>query len=231
MDGRLTYFLVVAESFTESESKTESLGYADLIANRPLSSEQLIAKHVWWWREMNSAPAGGTGTSLIHHNFKTIWERSAFIYELVARIEGEYEHGKPWLSLKLRQHSLIHSKWDADPIAKAFESWKGDMREPKLKRVEELSEIYSPKKGWTLPMSFNLNHPTDEILDALRERLETIKARTPVDLDAEKEVNLWRIIELFDKMNLAQVALNDSEQALIDKVVQAYQKSREQMSA
>jgi hypothetical protein len=69
-------------------------------------AEYMFTKHgcYWWWRddEINT-----------FRPFRELTERSAFLYELAARVNGEFEFGKPWIKLHGAQRTVLMDRCDA----------------------------------------------------------------------------------------------------------------------
>lgn len=203
--------------------------YSTLLEQKPVSSVDLKSMGVWWWRDLGSGEITPVRSFWIHNNFESVWERSAFLYELSARFEGEYEFGKPWAFLKLREHSLVHSRWEKDPICRVLDEWKKDLRAPIYKRVDDLTEIYGRKEGWTHPLSFNLSYETEELITAFRHRIEAIKAKMEEQGQSLPQANsLWQLVELIDKSKLGKPdAVQENEHKIIEKVTGVYHSTRE----
>jgi len=158
--------------------------------------ENELGNRLWWWHWLY-----GTGKYSVRLNSQLqqyfswalpmIFERSAYLYELEARMVGEYEFETSWPYLDLRQKQALALKWPID----------GNKRES----LREDLESGQKRKGWTdaTPMSFNLQKTDKELtrifLQYIHEQRQIHAIHDPETQgrgDA-KRIN-WRAIELMD---------------------------------
>jgi len=98
---------------------THRCAYADVFPTGKIASTNIFIERYWWWREIY--PEINTYKSRKSHLceftisvFKDNWERSAFIYEMRARISTRMHwdfFGKPWIELNPIERSIISILW------------------------------------------------------------------------------------------------------------------------
>jgi len=179
-------------------------------------SDEAGEKMVWWWRVFHSQEFR-EGKGLVFHWFKQELERSAYLYELGARVSGEYEFGKCWAHLP-------QEKWEEL-------AWRWPMNVATRYGVSHFFDNRPPEKGWTHspPRSYNLRL-NDTVLVRLfrrwiaeQRKLAGIPNPRPNEGKRNRGIS-WRSVELLDLRTHAKRILNDSERSQVAKAKQELKK-------
>jgi len=167
------------------------------------ADETKLAKQFnWWWKAR-----------------KPLWfeMRSAFLYELAARIKGTYEFGKPWPELSDSQKAKLTNRWPID-YAYPWGCFIGQVGKP-------------PKPGWTEHSghSYDLRLHDGTLVKLFLEWITNERKRTGIyvrqnELRRSRGFS-WRPLELLDIQKAKIRALSDSERSQLSKTKKHYQAS------
>jgi hypothetical protein len=172
----------------------------------------------WWWRTDDWWPLFRAGDQC---------ERSAFLYELAARVDGQFEFAKPWAQLSSEQKTTLIQRWPMDQThvggyAVAIEGWQQS----------------SP--GWTpfQNMSWNLNLNDRTLISHFKDFIEA--ARFGLEMpcpkpNAGRKMRTknsgvsWLPVELMDaRKHVPKFVLNDAQRSQVSKSVRTYKASIKQ---
>lgn len=198
-----------------------------------LSDADLVKRFSWWWRgvfvgrknKAKQLPPLATGVEALlsgaEANFlggqldvlfgilNQARERSAFLYELGARITSKYEWGKPWIELTEDQKGQLEQRWPDQQEHLIFEEGYGDK---------------PPRSGWTrrITLSVNLALHNRTISTALLQLLNTERKRLgvpnpPPNQGMRRRPRSWKAIELLDIERYGVRALNNAETSQTSK--------------
>lgn len=158
------------------------------------------ARH--WWKVMETAEVKQTWNYSI---YKLCYERSAFLYELSARMRGKFEFGQPYIDLPSDKKAALAQRWPM-PFMSAI-------------------ALGSPKArpGWTQPFTLSINlRATDTaitraILDQVRQHRKFSGIKAGTDRRRRNRPISWRYIEAFDRRSNGE-KLNDTERSMVSKL-------------
>ncbi|MGA2542522.1 MAG: hypothetical protein ABSG78_13290 [Verrucomicrobiota bacterium] len=155
-----------------------------------------------------------------HVLFEYVYKRSAFLYEMKARINGKFEKfefGKPWSRLTKEQWDTLAERWPMD---------KAGVRAYEIRRP--LSTLPRPGKkpdpGWTdLHIWWNLHNPNAKLVQDFKARLDLERERLGQQLKVNqgtKYRNLsWRPIQLIDQRQFEKKVLTDGDRSQVSKAI------------
>jgi hypothetical protein len=156
-----------------------------------------------------------------HVLFTYRYERSAFLYEMKARITGEFEKhdfDKPWIELTPDQRESLARRWPMDEAG--LRAYK--MCRPLWKVMRSGTK---PDQGWTAyqNISWNLNHNNAKLLREFKIRLNSERERLgqqrKVNQGTKHRIWSWRPIELIDQRQFEQKVWSDGERSQVRKAI------------
>jgi hypothetical protein len=237
---------------TENDGSDQSmrLKIADVLmqapSHIPLAKACTLQEHnaiykrhgvLWWWklqtdhswtdREVREMTVVENRRRVSIHPFRALFDfrykRSAFLYEMMARLSGKfekYEFGKPWSELTKDEMDVLAERWPMDDAGA---------------RVAETRRAYwvvrqhgiKPDPGWTnfQNISWNLHHNNEALLGAFKqilnsERKRLGKKRNPNEGTVYKRLS-WRPIELIDQRQFENKVWSDSERSQVSKAIRS----------
>ena len=132
--------------------------YACVFPAAKVEDKSVLIEQYWWWREIypeiESEKRGdmyqirmSKWPELLIKTFKDNWERSAFIYEMRARMSDRNHwdiFGKPWIKLNYSERGIISILWPPEHFgAYLFRSWPYPDPKSEENKEIELREIVS----------------------------------------------------------------------------------------
>lgn len=183
------------------------------------ASTQELGNRLWWWHWLY-----GTGkynvrltTQLLDYfswAMPMIYERSAFFYELEARLVGNYRFGQSWPYLSQQEKEDLCLIWPLGQESRHL-----------------IAKNCAPDKipfGWTPPhnLSFNLYAPDKSLVRAflgmIHKEREQHRIPTPREEDYSAAKANWNAIELLDTQLFGIRHLTPFEQSEIDQAREEY---------
>ncbi len=171
--------------------------------------DYMLEKHncLWWWRD-NEIQA--------FEPFRQLTERSAFLYEVSARVNGSFEFGKPWSSLSPNQWEILRMRWPMKRIPRPLsaltdtEARAGDQKWP-FNTTTDGEALFA-----------NLDYTDASIFEAFKKWLAAHRkafgkgaGRT---LKKGRQLS-WRPVELMDRRRFKEQTLNDAERSQVSAAV------------
>lgn len=182
---------------------------------RPTPDADLERKHrlCWWWRSIGTPDWDGIAGGGWPVAFKSWYERSAFLYELNARLNGKFEFQKPWTFIGRDKHDILARRWPHDDSL----------------RIASTSGADNPPEGFTAYMgreAFNLRLPNDTLAKTFlsfieRERRRLKIPNPPRNKGQNRRGLSWRPIELLDIKRLQLRPLEDGERSQLSKLLRS----------
>lgn len=166
---------------------------------------------VWWWRVLHTREfRESNGGVLFFRWFKEELERSAYLYELGARVSGEYEFGKTWLKLPREKWEELAYRWPMDTSLRSG--------------ISEAQPDRTHRTGWTpyRRLSFNLLLNDSTLTRCFRRMIKDAREQTKIPSPKPNKGRRnrgfsWRPLELMDLQRFASRELNDSERSQVSK--------------
>src|ERR1035441_2085627 len=163
---------------------------------------------LWWWQLKESKQ--WKEDEHFAASFEFCYQRSAFIYELRARVLGKYEFKKPWLRIKLIEKKKLLERWPMD-------SFVG------IRCVSSLGQ--KALTGWTdySKISWNLHFNNETIVRDFLDYIERPRKKhgipnPPRNKGRKHRTRFYpfRVLEIMDKGKFGEPGvLNDSERSQI----------------
>lgn len=182
----------------------------------------------WWWRLIGDPAWVQMGEGAWPMIFAAQYERSAFLYELAARVNGRFEFRKPWILLPRKKRDLLALRWPVKNYIGSAVHWTPES----FPGFEAEGD-----KGCTRyrKASFNLALNDEALVAAFRRYILDERKRTGIyprrNSGQRRRPLSWRPIELLDLRNLhangkVDRQLDDSERSQVSKAITTYRASK-----
>ena len=180
--------------------------------SRVREAKRLITKHSldWWWYQIPGWERSNKSRFLW---FKAAAERSAFLYELSARMGSGYEFGKHWLALDGVTQASLANRWPPN------NHWNICFAGPVVPDSFDLD--MNPTGTHFALVSYNLAMSNDTLVKAFLEHINQERRRKNIFPKPNEGCNRrgygWRVLELMDIRAKGIRPLTSSERSQISK--------------
>lgn len=169
----------------------------------------MLEKHgcYWWWRD-NEIQS--------FEPFRQLTERSAFLYEVAARVNEDFEFGKPWLKLSGGQIEALRTRWPMEKVSSPLST----LTDSEARPGEQMWPFDSTSRGQLLFV--NMDYTDSTIVEAFKKWLAAQRRafgkKGTCTLKKGRQLS-WRPVELMDLRRFENKILNDSERSQVSAAV------------